>query len=415
MSAPARARGLGPDFNRLWFGNTVSVLGSEVSELALPLTALLVLEATPGEVGLLNASRFLPYLLVSPLAGVWVDRHRRRPTLVASDLARALALFSIPAAFVLDLLVMEQVLLVAFVVGGFTVLQATAATSYLPSLLGREQLTRGNSRLTASANAAEIGGQGLAGFLVELVTAPVAVLLDGLSYLASAAAVGRIRHPEQASEVQASRNVARELAAGLRVIATRPILRALVAEGATFNFFRLMFTTAFTVYAVQTLELRPAVLGVLVSMGSVGALLGAATAPAAQRRLGLGPALVGALVVGDLGPVAVLAARDDSSLSIALIAVSYLAFGFGVGVALVQTVSIRQAVTPTALLGRVSGAYQLLALGPMPLGGLLGGVLAERIGELPTITVSVAGSALAVLWILLSPVARLREVPASEP
>lgn len=415
------------DFRKLWTAQTVSVFGSEVSELALPLAAVLVLDASPGQVGLLGTARFAPFLMVSAFAGVWLDRHRRRPVMIGADLIRAGLLAAVVVAAFTGTLAMWHLYVTGFAIGTMTVLFDTAYLSYVPSLLSGPRLVAGNSRLGMSSSAAEVGGQGIGGGLVQLLTAPGALAVDAASYVLSAAALARIHAPEPPPDVQrvgaesrrpSSRGAAvgqlrRDVAEGLGVVLRDPRLRALVGEAGTFNFFEQAFVTVFLVYAVRELQLGAGVLGTLIGVGSVGALLGAAAAPRAAEWLGLGRSLLIAMAVGNTAPLLVLAvpAGGLTGLGVAILTVSFLVKGFGVGLSVVHTVSLRQTVTPPGLLSRMHASYRLLSYGPLPLGAALGGLLAERIGLRGALVVAVLGLPLATLWVALSPVPRLRTLP----
>lgn len=401
------------DFRKLWASETVSLVGSEITELALPMTAILTLAASAGQVGLLRGAQFAPFLFVSLFAGIWVDRHQRRPMMITSELVRAVLIGLVPVSAVLGALSMPPLYVIALAFGTFGVLFDTAYLSYLPTLVGRHQLVEGNSKLGISRSAAEAGGPGLAGLLAQLLTAPIALVLDALSYLYSAFVLTRIRTPEPDPRPAAPLRWATlraEIGDGIRIVVRNPYLRALMGEAATFNLFEQMFLVVFLVHAVRELGLSVGLVGLLIGFGAIGALVGAVWAPGAARWIGVGPALIVAMTVGNTAPIAVLAARDATLLSIVVLGTAFFLKGYGVGLSNVHTVSLRQSVTPNRLLGRMNASYRLLSYGPIPIGAVVGGFLAETIGQRPTIMIAVVGLSLATLWVVWSPIPRLRDI-----
>ena len=276
------------DFLKLWSAETVSRFGSEVSNLATPFVAIVVLRASAFEVALLNVLIFLPFLLFTLPAGVWIDRLARRPILVASDLMRAVALASIPLAYAGDALTMWQLYLVAFVVGIGTVTFDVSYQSYLPSLVGRDQLVEGNSKLELSRASSQIGGPGLAGGLIGLLTAPVAVLVDAISFAVSAVFLVRIRTHEEVPPREERRSLRAELMEGLRYLLADRRIRALASSTVLFNFFGQITFSIYLVYVVRELGLGAGTIGVVFALGNVGGLAAAVLAPANLREAGRG-------------------------------------------------------------------------------------------------------------------------------
>ncbi len=284
-----------PDFLRLWAGQTISQFGSQISALALPITAIVVLDATAFQVALLGTVEFLPFLLFTLPAGVWVDRLRRRPILVIADLVRAAVLVSVPVAYALDALTIWQLYIVGFVVGTGTVFFDVAYQSYLPSLVRRNQLVEGNSKLELSVSAAQLGGPAAAGGLVSLLSAPWAVLTDAISFLGSALFVLRIRTREEVVErpPAAERPGMRaDVWEGMQFVWRERRLRALTESTVIFNFCANGAFAVYLVYAVRSLGLSPAAIGVIFSLGNVGWLAGALVAGRLSTKLGVGRALI---------------------------------------------------------------------------------------------------------------------------
>lgn len=403
------------DFRRLWGGQTLSLFGSEVTEFALPMVAIVTLSATTSEVGILRAAQFAPFLLLSLFAGVLVDRTRRRPIMAMANVSRAVLIGAVPMAAWMGVLSPQPLWVIAFLFGLATMMFDTAYLSYLPSLLHRDELVEGNSRLAMSASTAEASGPGIGGVLVEAVTAPFALAVNAVAYAGSAISIVRIRRaeppPEQEPGEQFSLSVmGREIKDGLRTVFSSPYLRALVGEGATFNFFEQVFVVVFMVHAVRVMEISPALLGIIIAMGAVGALLGAATAPRAARRFGLGPALTTSMAVGNAAPLLVLLAEDASPGSIAILLLSFAVKGYGVGLSNVHTVTVRQTVTPHRLLGRMNASYRVVTFGALPLGAAIGGALGQFVGQRPTIAIAALGLTSATLWVALSPIRTTRSV-----
>lgn len=401
------------DFLSLWGAETISQFGSQVTFLALPLVAILVLEESTFRVAALTTAYFLPFLFFTLPAGVWVDRLRRRPILVLGDLARGLALATIPVAHWLGVLTIWQLYAVAFVAGIGTVFFDVAYQSYLPVLVGREQIVEGNSKLEISRAGAAIGGPGLAGGLVALLTAPVAILADAVSFFVSAFLLGIIRTPEQTPPREERRPLRAELGEGLRYVLGHHYQRGMVASVAISNFFGQVVFSILIVYAVRDLDLSAGTIGVLLSIGSVGTLVAALTARRIGERIGVGPTIVVAAVL--FGPATLLMALAPKSAAVPLIVASIFVLSFGGILYNVTAISLIQAITPDRMLGRANASRRFIVWGVIPLGGLLGGALGSWIGLRETIVVGALGGVLAVVPILLSPVRSLRAMPELEP
>jgi len=404
------------DFRKLWAGETVSLFGSEVTELALPLVAVLALDAGAGQMGLLAAARFAPFLLVTLPAGVWVDRRRRRPVLIGANLGRCLLVALVPLLAGLGLLRIQHLYGIAFAVGVLTVLFDVAYQSYLPSLVDRGQLVEGNSKLQASASVARVGGPGLGGLLVQLAGAPRALLLDAASFAVSAATLLAIRQPEPAPPGPAAgaprAGLRREIGEGLAVTYRNPVLRSMAGLAATYNLFAQVIEALLVLYATTELGMAAGLIGLVVAAGSVGALAGAALTGRLQGRLGVGPALILAVVVECASLLLVPLAGGPTALAAAVLGLAFVGNGFGLGLSNVLAVSLRQAVTPDRLLGRMNASYRFLTYGAVPIGALLGGALGELLGLRAAVAVGAVGSLLTVPWVLARPLPGLRRMPA---
>jgi Transmembrane secretion effector len=401
------------DFARLWAGETVSQIGSQVTLFALPLVAILTLRATVLQVGVLNALRFVPVIVVALAAGVVLDRRRRRPVLIACSLVNAVLIGLVPVAAVTGRLSMGLLYVLALLVGTLTVCFDVGALSYVPFLVGREHLTDANSKIQASIAFAGITGPGLAGLLIGLVTAPITLTADAVSYLFSAAGLLSIRRPEPGPDPGQERlPLRRSVAEGFRAVYGTRLLRALLTQSAVLNVGFGATSTIFTVYAVRTLGLTPLKLGIVMAALQAGALLGSLGAARIKRALGLGRTLAVAILGVSLSPILLLLPRGAGVAAVAVLAASWLGHGGGIAVWNVNTITLRQAVTPTRLLARMNATYRMLLFGALPAGALVGGLLGSAAGLRTALIAAVIVLTAPVLWIFFSPVFRLTEMPS---
>jgi MFS family permease len=405
------------DFLKLWSAETVSQVGSQISALALPFVAIVTLDVSAFEVALLGVVEFAPFILVTLPAGVLVDRLPRRPILVVGDLGRAGLLATIPLAYAFDLLTMWQLYAVGFVFGVCTVFFDVAYQSYLPSLVERDQLVEGNSKLEISRSGAQIGGPGLGGAIIEILTAPVAILADAISFLVSGLFVLGIRkhepRPEPAEPGEKGPGMKAELAEGLRYVFGHRLLRSIAASTATFNFFGNLMFAILLVYAVRELGMSAGLIGVIFTIGNIGFLAGAVGASRISDRIGVGPAIVASAALSVSNLLVPLAPQDAEGAIPFLVAAQVIG-SFGVVVYNVNQVSLRQAITPERLQGRMNSVMRFIVWGVIPLGTLAGGAIASVFGLRTAIWVGTIGMSLAVLPLLFSPVRSLIRVPEPE-
>ncbi len=402
------------DFLKLWIGQTISLFGSRFTALAIQFVGAVTLQATPAQMGILAAVDTAPFLLVGLYAGVWVDCHRRRPILIAADLGRAILLATIPAAALADRLSLNQLYLVGFLVGVLDVFFGVAHQSYLPTLVERNQLLEGNSKLAVSRSTANIAGLGIAGVVIQAITAPLAIVLDAVSYLISALCVLLIRRREE-PPAAIHESVLAQARAGVSVIVGNPLLRACAGCTATSNFTSMVFFALYILFGTRELGLGAAVLGLVYGIGVIGGVAGGLVASWAATRLGLGRAIV---IAAFLGALEVLpAAYATRSLAVPLLLFSSVIGNFGWTVYGVNADSLRQAIVPISLQGRVNATLQFLVAGVLPLGGLLGGGLGQALGLREAIILAAFGSLFSVPWVLFSPVRELKGMPeaAAEP
>ncbi len=404
------------DFLSLWGAETISQFGSQVSLLALPLVAILVLDESAFKVAALTSIEFLPFLLFTLPAGVWVDRLRRRPILVLGNVGRAVALFSVPVVYWVGGLTIWQLYVVGFAVGTCTVFFDVAYQSYIPALVGREDVVEANSKLEISRAAAMVAGPGMAGGLVALLTAPVAVLLDAVSYAISALLLFGIRKQEEAPPRAERRSLRSELGEGLRYVFRHPYQRTMVAMTALSNFFGQVVFSILLVYAVRELDLSAGTIGVALAIGNLGTLAAALTAKRIGDRLGVGRTILLASCL--FGPGTLLIAFAPQEYALPLIVLAMIVIGFGGILYNVTAISLIQAITPDRILGRANASRRFVVWGVVPLGGFTGGALASTIGLRETMVVGALGGLLTIVPILVSPlrsVGKMSELDPLEP
>lgn len=400
---------------KLWTAETISQFGTQISFLAIPLVAVVLLQASAFEVALLGTVEFLPFILFSLPAGAWVDRLRRRPILIAGDLGRALSLISIPVAYQLGVLTIGQLYVVGFINGVLTVLFDVAYQSYLPSLVERDQLTEGNSKLEVSRTIAQTAGPAIAGGLIGILKAPLAIILDSVSYVISALFVFFIRRHEPTPDRhvdehgQARAGLRKEVAAGLRYVLGNRYLRGIAASTGTSNLFSNILFGVFIVYAVRDLGLEAAEIGVIFGLGNIGALVGALTANRIAARLGVGNTIVLSMFIN--APGMLLIALAPPAFPVPFLIASGFVVGLSAVVYNINQVSFRQAITPTAMQGRMNATMRFIVWGTIPIGSILGGAIATVSSVSVSIWVGAVGSFLAVIPLLISPVRSLREMP----
>lgn len=393
---------------RLWGAQSISIFGTYITTIALPLLAVTTLDASPFEMGVLTAAASLPYLLMGLFVGVWVDRLRKRPLLIAADVGRAICLLVVPAGAMLDWLSIPLLVVVAFTHGTLAMLFDVADTTYLPSLVRRDQLVEANGKLEVSTSVAQITGPALAGGLVSLLTAPFALVFDSVSYLASAVILKRIEHEEPLPEQTRRESLVAQISNGFSTIRQSPVLRALIGASTFSACFGELFLSVYLFFLAEDLGFGPGRIGFIFAMGGVGSLLGAWSSGPLSRRLGSGNTLIlGMAMFGLTGlfiPVAVLA----PSIAFPLIVVcEFLQWGFFV-MYQVQAASIRQAFTPIRALGRVQATSLLTIRGSMPVGAMLGGTIATMIGAAWTLVVGEIGMLMAAIPLMLAPIRSIR-------
>jgi MFS family permease len=402
------------NFLRFWAAQTVSVFGDQVSLLALPLAAVLTLDASPTQMGVLTALGWLPHLLFSLGAGVWIDRRRqRRRVMVWADLCRAAVLATVPLVSELGHLTIGQLYAVTFLVGTLSVFFDLSYSSAFVSVVPREQVLDANGKLFTTRALSYVAGPSLAGVLVQLLTAPIAILADAISFLVSAIFLRSIdsEEPTVAAETEPVR---KRLAEGIRFLVHHPVLLPTLGCVATINFFNFIAWAVIILFASRELDLSAGLIGLAFGAGGVGSVVGALLAPRAGRRFGLGPAYaIGAVLFP--APIALFAlAGGPLWLKLSLLIGGEFLSGIGVMLLDVNSNSLSVLLTPHRLRARVVGVHRTVNYGVRPIGALLGGVLGSAIGLRPTLWIGAIGGMLAVLWLIPSPILQVREV-AEEP
>jgi predicted MFS family arabinose efflux permease len=410
-SPPAAPLWRNGDFVRLLGAATVSQIGSFITRTALPFAAILILGAGAGEVAVIRGAEIVAGLTIGLFAGAWVDRLRRRPVMIWADLGRALLLGSIPVAFVAGQLTLLHLILVAFGAAVLTTFFDVADRAFLPTVIGRDRLVTANSTLTASSSAAEFVGFGAGGWLIQILTAPIAIAIDAASFLVSALLLGRIRTKELPPMPPEDREpVLREIAEGLRLTLGHPILRPLALADASVAGFWGVFGAVYLVFVTE-IGFQPAAIGLMAAVGGLSSIAGAVFAGRASRRLGVGRFLLSAILLVTIGNFCLALAPDATLLGVVLLLAQQLLSDSSLTAFDVVVVSIRQATVDDRALGRVGASFHTLAMGFLLAGTIIGGVLAETIGVRYALIVGGFGGvlSLAILW--FSAVRRMAEVP----
>jgi predicted MFS family arabinose efflux permease len=362
--------------------------------------------------GVLAAGAGLPVLAITLVAGVWVDRLRRRPIMLWTDFGRAVLLASIPAAAALSVLRFEHLLIVALLVGGLTVFFDAAYQAFVPVLVSRGRLVEANSKIESGVALSEITAPGVAGVLVQTISGPMAVLLDALTFVWSALMLVFIRTPEPPPPPVVERqHLLTEVVEGVRLVAGDPILRALGGAAATGAFFGNFFAALYSLYAVRELGLGPALLGITVACGGAGSLVGATIAGRVVRARGVGPTIIGTALVSSGAALLIPLAGGPVFLAAVVLMVAQFVGDAAATVGQISVTSVRQAAVSDRLLGRANACMYLLRVGVAPFGALMGGLLAEVVGVRPTVAIAVAGGLLRLVWLVCSPLPQLRDTP----
>jgi MFS family permease len=399
------------EFRSFWLGQTISVFGDQVTLLAVPIVAVLTLHADPASMGLLTAAGLLPHLLFSLPAGVWLDRvHRRRRLMILADLARAGVIALIPLAFLTNWLSLALLYVVAFVVGTLSVVFDLSWLTLFSAVVKREQYVQANSLLNGSRSMAFVAGPAVTGILLQLLRAPVTLVLDSLSFLGSVFFLSRIRVTEPPIERDPG-SIRTQLATGLAFILRDPIMRGAIVSVGTVNFFNFCFAALFILYATTYLHVEPGALGLALGSGAVGGVIGALIAGRVGARLGTGRAYLLGLVLFPAPLLLVPLASGPMEVVLPLLFLSEFGSGLGVMILDINSSAMLQARTPDRIRGRSGGAFRFLNMGIRPIGATVGGLLGAALGVRETLFLVAAAQLLGPLLLLGSPILKLRELP----
>lgn len=394
-------------FRRFWTGHTISLVGDQVTLLAIPLLAVLTAHATPAQMGYLTAAGLVPYLLFSLIAGAWADRQpRKRVVMIVADLGRAGILVAVPILYAGGLLTLGVLYGVAFAVGTFSVLFGVCDRTLFAALVTKDDYVEANSLLNGSRAMSFVVGPSIGGILVQVLTAPFALIADAVSYLASAFMLARIAPDEPAPSTSTGWGISE----GMRFLVRQPVLRALFAGATTLNLFNYMFSALFVLYASTSLGVRPGALGVVLGAGAIGAVIGAVVMRPLVARIGIGPAFVVGMVMFPAPLMLVPLARGGTVVVLAALFSAEFLSGAGVMLLDIAAGSLITAVTPDELRARTAGAQNTINYGIRPIGAVLGGFLGSTIGVHATLWVGAIGGVLGVLWLIASPIPAMREL-----
>lgn len=399
------------DFRRFWAGETVSLFGDQITLIALPLAGVLALHASAAQMGYLTAAGIAPALFFSLHAGAWLDRYgHRRHAMIVTVVGRGALLLTIPIAYWLGVLTLAQLYVVAFLIGTLSTFFFIAYTTLFVSLVPRERYLEANSLLNGSRAFSFVGGPSVGGLLVQALSAPGALIADAVSFLVSAFTLSSIRPVEPPTEEAQTGHIK----AGLRYLWRSPVIRASLLATATVNFFNFVFWALWMLYAVRTLHVRPGILGLVLGAASVGGVLGSVFTGRISRRFGVGPAFVFSCVLFTAPLMLVPLAHGPHWLVLVFLFAAEFLSGFGVMILDIVGGSIKTALIPDRLRARVAGAYMVVNYGVRPLGALLGGALGTWIGLRSSLWIGSAAAIAGVLWLLPSPLMRMRDLPEVE-
>ncbi|WP_405217971.1 MFS transporter [Agrococcus sp. Ld7] len=399
------------NFLTLWSGQALAQVGSQVTELAIPVLAVLLLQASEFEVGVLGAAGVAAFLVVGLPAGAWIDRLRKRRVMIWADAVRAVALLVVPVLWWADVLAMWHLVLVALVVGVATVFFDVSYQSLIPSLVRPSQIAEANGKLEATGQLANIAGPAVGGWLIGAIMAPLAIVATVATYLASFVALLLTRDHEVPRAADDRAPIGREIAEGLRWVFGNPLLRRIVGTTGISNFFSTMSFTLLPIFLLRELGLSPVEMGIILSLGSVGGLAGAIATPHIVRRLGEARAIPVSAIAFGLAALVLPLAAAVPTIAFPLLVAQLFVGSFAVLVYNITQVTFRQRITPTRLLGRMNASVRFCVWGVMPIAALLAGGLGTWIGVVPTLWAGAAGQLLSTLCVVIGPFWLLRRLP----
>jgi len=396
---------------RLWSSQTIEAVGAQVTSLALPTVAILLLNAGSMDMGILNGLQTLPVPVLGLLVGVWADRWRRRPIMILANIGRMLTLAWVPLAFIFGMLSLHQLFIAATLLGVFTVFYDVANQSYLPSLINREDLIEGNSKIQTTQSGAQVIGPALAGFLIQLVGAAQAFAVEACGFFCSALLIFSIRKPEAPLRSNVESNFVTELKEGVEIVFGNLILRSITACTATLNFGVGIFFAVVYLFMYNQLRLLPDTVGLVLALGAVGFVIGALAASRVATVLGLGPALAVSVILSGVGLGLIPFVAYGPTLP--LLALFWMLSSVGIPIYNINQVSLRQAITPDQIQGRMNATVRAIILGTVPLGSFIGGFLGAQFGIIFTLIFGAVISAVGVIFLCIKPVRTLRKIPSA--
>lgn len=399
------------DFMKMWIGETISILGSRITLIALPLAAALILQATPVQMGILGATTNAAFLFVGLFAGVWVDRFPRRSILIGANIGRALLMGLIPTLALLNMLRIEALYIIGLLAGVLTVVFDVAYQAFLPSVVGREDLIESNSKIETSRSLAQLVGPGLAGWLIGLFSAPLVIALDALSFLISALFLGTIHGNESILRQERPRSTWIEIREGLWMVFGSNVLRAIAFCTATYNLFFCMLQAVFILYMSHELLVSSSLIGLIFSIGSIGALVSSIIARPLVDRFGIGPIIMWGMVLSGFGSLLISVADGSTWAIVQILSIALFFQSSGIILYNVNIATLRQAIVPDQLLGRITASIRFCTWVTFPIGSLIGGMLGAYLGLWPTIVIAGIGQTSTCLWIFFSSLFSLREHP----
>jgi MFS family permease len=399
------------NFNKLWLGETVSYFGTQITNVAFPLTALVILHATAMELGIINALTFLPFLLFTLFIGVYVDRRSKKMILMTSNIARALLLLCIPIAYWFGLLSIWFMYVITFSIGIFTIAFDAAFQTFIPELIPTNQLVKANAKFISSSSTATVAGPGLGGYLTQIFNSVIAILINVFTFLFSAICIWKIDSKEMPiKQTQQRLNMKKDIFEGIVFILKHPYIRPITLEAATYNIFSEMIMTLILIYAKQDLHLSAGVIGLFFSFDGIGAILGSILTGFVVKKIGIGPATIISMVVACCGPLFILFNSGSSTIISIIIMIGFFFNGIGLGLSNVTCTTIRQTIIPKNILALSLTSSRLLTWGPIPIGALLSGWLGDSIGLRAALLVGVIGLPFAAVWPLASRLWKLKSV-----
>ncbi|MFZ3590464.1 MFS transporter [Bacillus sp. DJP31] len=397
-------------FRLFWSGQTISMFGSQITVIGLPLTAVYLLGANPFQMGLFQAMATIPFFIFSLFAGVWIDQNQKKPLLILSNLLTAFFLLLIPLFAWLGMLNFFMFYFIVFLSATFSMVFELAYLSFLPVIVKREDLSDGNSKLEISRSIAQVSGPSVAGVLISVLTAPIAILIDSISYIVSTIFIWRIKAEEPKPIKEFDSSIFKKIGEGMGLLVKHPILRSISASTAILNFFRTAFDAVYIFFIIKVLGINPTQIGIIFGVGSIGGILGAFFSRRISEKFGIGPSIIGSVAMVTVGSIIVPFANEQIIIAMTLLILGQIITGFGNTVYFVSQVSLRQSITPMEILGRVNASNRFISRGAMPLGGIFGGLLGTFIELRLALLILAIGYILAILWLSISPVRKIQTI-----